>query len=77
MHRLKLITMPNIKGLMPYRVSRGIRMGVIIMMAALASMSIPMMRNSRFSSSRISTRLSVRLEKVSSSRAGRPEVTTT
>ena len=77
MQRLKLITMPNIRGLMPYSVSSGIRMGVIMMMAALASISIPMIRNSRFSSSRISTRLSVRLEKVSSSSAGRPEVTTT
>ena len=61
MHRLKLITMPNISGLMPYSVSRGIRMGVIMMMAALASISMPMIRNRTFSSSRITILLLVML----------------
>ena len=57
--------------------SRGSKMGVIIMMAAFASISIPITRKSRFSSSRITTLLSVMAENVFSICWGRPEVTTT
>ena len=59
MQRLKLITMPKARGLILKAVSSGVRIGVIMMMAALASISIPMIRNSRFSKSRITYLLSV------------------
>ena len=62
---------------MPKAVSRGVRMGVIMMMAALASISMPMIRNRTFSSSRITILLLVMLVNRFSSSWGRPEVTTT
>ena len=71
------MTIPNCRASILNAVSSGVRMGVIIIMAALASISIPMIRNRRFSSSKITMRLLVMLVNTSSSCCGRPEVTTT
>ena len=59
-HRLKLIMIPNCKGSMPNASSRGSRIGVIMIIAAFASISIPITRNRIFSSSRMTTVLLVK-----------------
>ena len=66
MHRLKLIIMPKDRGSILKAVRTGVNMGVIMMMAALASISMPIIKKSRFSSRRMITRLSVIAVKISS-----------
>ena len=77
MQRLKLMTMPNCSRSMPKAFNSGSRIGVIITTAALASISIPMIRNRMFSSSRMTTGLFVMELKKETSCWGRPEVVIT
>ena len=63
MHRLKLITMPKDRESIPKAVSSGVKMGVIMMMAALASISIPIMRKRMFNSKRMTILLLVMFPK--------------
>ena len=57
--RLKLMIMPNCNVSMPNAFSNGRRIGVIMMIAAFASINMPITRNRRFSRSNTITLLSV------------------
>ena len=76
-HRLKDITIPNWMVSMPNAFIKGSSRGVIITIAAFASINIPIIKNRILMSNRMTMGLSVKDAKPLRMVSGRPETVTT
>ena len=76
-HKLTLMIIPNCNGSIPNAESKGIKIGVIMIIAALASINIPIMKNIIFNSNKITILLDVKALNVVNTCCGKPDVVIT